>query len=115
MILSAVGLGLLIVTLSRLLVGGLDGLSPWSAVQWPVIVCWLVGSAVVTSAGGAGLVIVVWSRPVALVVAVALVGTGIGIGSLVDSPVRFPAHARHLDRLGRGILAGSRAPAAPGG
>ena len=113
MILSAVGFGLLIVTLQRLLVGRLDGRRAWSAVSWPVVVCWLVGSAVVTSVGGADHVIIEWSRPFALAVGVGCFGIGIGIAAVVDSPVRFPPHARHLDRLRRGFLAGSHAPRVP--
>ena len=115
MVLSAVGLGLLIVTLPRLFVGRLDGRTVWSAVSWPVVICWLVGSAVITTAGGADLVIVEWSRQVAIVVAVGCFGIGLWIAAMVDSPVRFPSHARHLDRLRRGFLAGSHAPRVPSG
>lgn len=113
MILSAVGFGLLIVTLSRLLIGRLDGRTALSAVSWPVVVCWLVGSALITTAGGADHVIIEWSRPVAVAVAVVLFCVGIGIAARVDSPVRFPPHARHLNRLRRGFLAGNHAPKVP--
>lgn len=113
MILTAVGFGLLIVTLQRLLVGRLDGRNAWSAVSWPVVVCWLAGSAVIATVGGADHEIIEWSRPVALIVAGGCLGIGLVIAAIVDSPVRFPPHARHLNRLRRGFLAGSHAPEPP--
>ena len=111
-IMGAVGLGLLIVTLSRLLVDRLDGRSAWPAVRWPVVGVWLIGSVVVATAGAADHVVVDWPRPAALLAGVLLFGIGSGSAALADSPVRFPPHAKHLDRLRRGFLAG-RPPAVP--
>ncbi len=109
---GAVGLGLMILTLSRLFADGLDGRSAWSVVRRPVVAVWLGGSVLVSIVGAADYVIAEWLRPNALVVAVLLVVIGIGFAALADSPVRFPAHAKHLDRLRRGLLAG-HAPAVP--
>lgn len=111
-IMGAAGLGLLIVTLSRLFVDRLDGRSAWSVVRWPVVAVWLGGSVLVTLAGAADHVIAEWSRSTALIVAVVLLGVGIVFAALADSPIRFPPHAKHLDRLRRGFLAG-HAPTAP--
>ena len=79
-IMGAVGLGLLIVTLSRLLVDRLDGRSAWPAVRWPVVGVWLIGSVVVATAGAADHVVVDWPRPAALLAGVLL------FGSEVDRP-----------------------------
>ena len=109
---GAVGLGLLIVTLSRLLVDRLDGRSAWSAVRWPIVVVWFGGSVLVSIVGAADNVIAEWSRSNALIAAVLLLGFGLGSAALADSPIRFPPHAGHLDRLRRGFLAG-HAPTPP--
>jgi hypothetical protein len=102
----AAGLGLLIVTLSRLSVGRLDGRTVRSAMTWPVVVVWLVGSIAISFVGAADHVVVEWSRPTALIVAVVLVVAGVGSAFIADSPIRFPPHAKHLDRLRRGFFAG---------
>ncbi len=109
---GAVGLGLLIVTLSRIFADRLDGRSAWSVVRWPIVAAWLGGSVLVSIVGAADHIVAEWSRPTALIVAMALLGVGIGFAALADSPVRFPPHARHLDRLRRGFLAG-HAPNVP--
>ncbi|MEO6570249.1 MAG: hypothetical protein ABIO83_01750 [Ilumatobacteraceae bacterium] len=113
-IVGAVGMGVLIVTLSRLVTDRLDGHSAWSAVRWRVVVVWLAGSALVSIAGAADRVVAEWTRSSALIGGVLLVAAGIGLAALADSPVRFPPHAQHLDRLRRGFLAG-HAPTVPTG
>ncbi len=113
-VVGSVGLGLLIVTLTRLFADRLDGRTAWSVVRWPIVGVWLGGSVLITTVGATDHVIAEWSRSNALIVAVVMVGVGIGSAALADSPVRFPPHARHLDRLRRGFLAG-HAPKVPAG
>jgi hypothetical protein len=96
-------------TISRLAINRLDGRRLSSAIEWPVLVVWLSGSALLATLAGIDRVVLELPTWAAITGAVALVGSGISLAWLLDSPIRFPPGAEHLARLKRGVLAG-RAP-----
>ncbi len=96
----------MIVSLSRLAIGRLDGRSLASAIEWPVVAVWLGGSALLATLAGIDRVVLELPTWAAITGAVTLVGSGLSLAWVMDSPIRFPPGAEHLARLKRGFLAG---------
>lgn len=98
-------------TMSRLAINRLDGRSLTSAIDWPVLVVWLGGSALLATLAGIDRVLLEVPTWLAVIGAVTLLGAGLSLARAMDSPIRFPRGAEHLNPLKRGVLAG-RAPTA---
>lgn len=98
-------------TISHLAINRLDGRSLASAIEWPVLVVWLGGSALTATLAGIDRVLLEVPTWLAIIGAVTLATPTLALARAMDSPIRFPPGAEHLAPLKRGVLAG-RAPTA---